>query len=62
MKGFFWTELIFKTESDYKSSMWASIDDKNPEVDFKEFENAFGKVEKAKVSKGKPRHRQNQRK
>ena len=53
MKGFFWSELIFKTESDYKSSMWSSIDDKNPEVDFKDFENAFGKVEKAKVTKGK---------
>ena len=51
----FWSELIFKTESDYKTSMWASIDDENPKVDFKDFENAFGKVEKAKPEKGKPK-------
>jgi diaphanous 1 len=53
MKGFFWSEIIFKTEDDYEGSMWSKIDDEKPDIDMDKFESSFGKKEKAEKAGSK---------
>ena len=53
MKGFFWSEIIFKTEDDYEGSMWSKIDDEKPDIDMDKFESSFGKKEKAEKTGSK---------